>query len=383
MIRRGWLAVVVSSALLLGLLPETAGAVTPPPLPASMAAIGDSITQAASSGGGLGTDYPQNSWSTGTNGSVNSHYLRLLSLDPQINGQNHNLSVSGSKVANLNAQMQQAVTLQANYVTVLIGGNDLCTDTVAQMTSVSTFHDQFEQAMTTIGTGSPDSYVYVVSIPEVYHLWELFHDNWWARFIWSVGNVCQSLLADPTSTDPDDVARRAAVAQRNVDYNGELAAVCALHPHCLFDNNAVYNAEFTASDASGDYFHPSIQGQTKLAQVSWEAGYWAAGPPPPQTVSIGDLTGSAATRKGGWTAQVTVLAIDQDGGPVASATVSGSWSTGASGGCTTSAAGSCTFSLNLGKRVTVVTWAVGTITHATRTYDPTHNVESSVSIARP
>jgi hypothetical protein len=49
-----------------------------------MAAVGDSITQAASSGGGLGTDYPQNSWSTGTNGSVNSHYMRLLNLDPQI-----------------------------------------------------------------------------------------------------------------------------------------------------------------------------------------------------------------------------------------------------------------------------------------------------------
>jgi hypothetical protein len=78
-----------------------------------------------------------------------------------------------------------------------------------------------------------------------------------------------------------------------------------------------------------------------------------------------------------------VLAIDQDGGPVGSAAVGGSWSTGASGGCTTSAAGSCTFSLNLGKKVTVAMWTVSTITHATRTYDPAQNVESSVSIARP
>ena len=51
------------------------------PFPASMAAVGDSITQAASSAGALGTDAPQNSWSTGTSASVNSHFLRLLALN--------------------------------------------------------------------------------------------------------------------------------------------------------------------------------------------------------------------------------------------------------------------------------------------------------------
>jgi PKD repeat protein len=48
-----------------------------------------------------------------------------------------------------------------------------------------------------------------------------------------------------------------------------------------FDNNAVFNTKFTKSDVSGDYFHPSVAGQAKLASVSWAAGYtWVTSPPP-------------------------------------------------------------------------------------------------------
>lgn len=288
MTRRLWLATLVAAALLIGLVPTAAAAT--PPLPGSMAAVGDSITQAASSGGSLGTDYPENSWSTGTNASVNSHYLRLLSLNPAISGLNDNRSVSGAKMGDLNGQMQQVVALQPDYLTVLIGGNDLCTDTVAEMTSVSTFRSQFESAMATLDAGSPNTNVYVSSIPNVYHLWELFHGNWWARFIWSVGNICQSLLANPTSTTEADVARRAAVAQRNVDFNTQLAEVCAATTHCRWDGNAAYNTAFTTSDAAGDYFHPSISGQAKLAAVSWGAGYWPNGAPPPNQPPVASFS---------------------------------------------------------------------------------------------
>ena len=72
--------------LLTGLTPMAAAAATPLPLPDSMVAVGDSITQAASSAGSLGSDAPQNSWSTGTSTSVNSHYLRLLALGAPISG---------------------------------------------------------------------------------------------------------------------------------------------------------------------------------------------------------------------------------------------------------------------------------------------------------
>jgi len=470
--RRFWLVALLTSALLSGLLPAAAAAADPPPLPSSMAAVGDSITQAASSGGSLGADYPQNSWSTGTNTSVNSHYLRLLAWNPAISGRNYNRSVSGAKMVDLNGQMQQVVALHPDYVTVLIGGNDICTDTTAQMTSVSTFRSQFVTAMNTLTAGSPTTNVYVVSIPDVYHLWEIFRNDFFARIIWSFGNICQSLLANPGSTADADVARRATVAQRNVDFNTQLAEVCAAYVRCRSDNNAVYNTEFTTSDAAGDYFHPSISGQAKLSLVSWNAGFWAAGPPPPPnqppvasftssctdltcsfngtassdtdgsiigyawsfgtdgtgsgitashtfsaagtydvtltvtdddfatasvthpvtvtappppiaTVSIESLAGSATSRKGGWTATVTVTTIDADGRTVSAATVSGSWTGGTIGSCTTSAEGTCSFSLNVNKKTGSVTWTVSDITHATRTYNLAGNLVSSVTVARP
>jgi PKD repeat protein len=274
------LSPVLGLVLVLGALLRAAPvAASSAPLPASMAAVGDSISQAASSGGSLGADYPANAWATGTNASVNSHLARLRALDPSVTAAN--LSVSGAKVADLAAQMQAAVALQPDYLTVLIGGNDICTSSEATMTSVADFRDRFEAAMATLSAGSASTHVYVVSIPRVTRLWELFRGSWWARFVWSVGNVCQSLLANPTSTAQADVDRRARVHQRNVDFNAVLADVCGATARCHWDGGAVFGTTFTASDVSGDYFHPSIAGQAKLAAVSWEAGYdWTLSPPP-------------------------------------------------------------------------------------------------------
>ena len=261
--------------LLTGLTPMAGVAATPLPLPDSMVAVGDSITQAASSAGSLGSDAPQNSWSTGTSTSVNSHYLRLSALGAPISGKGYNRSVSGAKMAGLTSQMQGAATLQPDYLTVLMGGNDLCTDTVAQMTTVADFGTQFQAAMATLSTASPGTNVLVVSIPDVYKLWNLFKGNFFARFIWAAAGICQSLLANPGSTQTADVQRRAAVRQRNIDFNAQLAAVCAQFDRCRFDANAAFNTAFTTGDVSGDYFHPSVQGQAKLAGLSPEPK-WSA-----------------------------------------------------------------------------------------------------------
>jgi PKD repeat protein len=276
----------------LGSAAPSAAASAPLPLPDVMAAVGDSISQAASTAGSLGADAPQNSWSTGTSSNVNSHYLRLLAAGAPITGQNHNRSVSGAKMAGLNGQMANVIGLQPDYLTVLIGGNDVCTPTEAQMTSVADFRAQFQAAMATLRAGSPGTNVYVVSIPRVMGLYDLFRGNFWARFIWSVGGVCQSLLANPTSTAQADVDRRARVAQRNQAFNQVLAEVCAATPRCLWDGGAAFNTVFAASDVSGDYFHPSASGQAKLAAVSWSAGYTWLPPAPQNQAPVASFTHS-------------------------------------------------------------------------------------------
>ncbi len=243
--------------------------------PSSMASTGDSITRAFNTSWFPYIDNPSASWSTGTSTSVNSHYSRLLKLSPAIKGHNSNDAKSGAKMADLAGQMQTAVGQKVQYVTALMGGNDLCTSTVGAMTSVDTFRTQFTSAMNVITAGLPGASVYVVSIPSVYHLWELFKDSSSARKTWAAFKVCQSLLASPLSTGSADVARRDAVRQRNIDFNTVLYEVCAAYAQCHFDGNAVFNTVFAASDVSTrDYFHPTISGQAKLASVTWAAGYW-------------------------------------------------------------------------------------------------------------
>lgn len=271
---------IVSFVLLIALLAPAlvVGAAEPPPLPTSMAALGDSITTAYNTGPSAYRDFPANSWSTGTTPSVKSHNLRIASTGVTT----FNNAVSGAKVIDLASQVTATNGQTVKYVTILIGGNDVCTRTEAAMTSVTEFRTRFEGAMQALRTGSPDANVYVVSIPNVWNLWNVLRTNGSARFAWAIFGICQSMLARPSSTAQADVDRRERVKRRNIELNAQLADVCANYVTygggtgiCRYDNNSAFNTPFAASDVSTrDYFHPSLKGQTRLACVSWAWGYW-------------------------------------------------------------------------------------------------------------
>jgi lysophospholipase L1-like esterase len=267
-------SVVITSlvVVLSTLFSSAAGAAS---FPKSMASTGDSITRAFNTGLFPYLDNPSASWSTGTSTAVNSQYLRLLKLNPKISGHAYNDAVDGAKMANLAGQLRNVVAQRVQYVTVLMGGNDFCTSSVGTMTSVANFRSQLTTALNTVTSGLPSVRVQVVSIPNAYRLWQLFKDSFVARSVWAAFSVCQSLLANPLSTEAADVARRDAVRQRNIAFNDVLRDTCALYIQCRFDGYAVFNTVFLASDITGrDYFHPSTSGQAKLASVTWAAGYW-------------------------------------------------------------------------------------------------------------
>ena len=271
--RRRWpfVAVIVLAGALLA--PATAsGRVS---YPSAMASTGDSLTRAAGTGFLPWTDNPAGSWSTGTTTSVNSHYLRLLALTPKIRGKNYNDARSGAKMGELASQMDTAVSQKVGYVTVEMGGNDVCASSESAMTSVATYRSQFQTAMNRITTGLPSVKVFVASVPNIHHLWVLYHDDLAAQIAWATFGVCQTMMANPTSTATADVERRARVLQRIVDYNTALAEVCAQYRQCRFDGNAAFEAAFTKADVIHlDYFHPSLSGQAKLAAGTWPLSFW-------------------------------------------------------------------------------------------------------------
>jgi len=242
-------------------------------VPDSMAAMGDSITRAFDADSGMFGDQSENSWSTGTSATVQGHYFRILQSNPAINGKNNNMAVSGATMSDLNGQAinVNAIPGGVEYMTILMGANDVCTSSEATMTPVATFRSQFVTGMNTLTAGTPNARIFLLSIPSVYRLWEVLHTNGSAVLTWGFASICQSLLQNAQSMEQADVDRRARVRQRNIDFNTQLAEVCALYPRCKFDNNAAFNYPFVPSQISTiDYFHPSLDGQIVLATESWK-----------------------------------------------------------------------------------------------------------------
>jgi lysophospholipase L1-like esterase len=243
-----------------------------------IAALGDSITQALMTCSSF-SGCPVNSWSTGTTTSVGSHLLKIRGANPGVTVTASNNAVSGALSSGLNAQAQKAVTQGAQYVTIEIGANDACTSTVAKMTPVETYRTNIKTALATLnpaGTTTPRQ-VFVASVPNLYNMYLANKGSSSARFTWSLLRICQSMLANPSSTSATDNARRAQVLQRVVDYNTVLAQECANYTTCRFDGNAVFGAAFTSAHISTrDYFHPSLLGQTLLASTTWPKTQWAS-----------------------------------------------------------------------------------------------------------
>lgn len=108
---------------------------------------------------------------------------------------------------------------------------------------------------------------------------------------------------------------------------------------------------------------------------------------------VGDLDGNSINNGRTWTAEVTILIVDNNGSPVGNATVNGNWSNGASGSanCTTNASGTCTVSMSgIRKNVRSVDFTVTNVTHSTLTYNPAANTDpegdsdgTTITVSKP
>jgi lysophospholipase L1-like esterase len=269
---RRLLAALASATALVLLAGPAAAATTPPPN--SMASLGDSITRGFNACGWY-SDCPSRSYSTGDYSTVNNHYLRVRAVNAAIGGHNYNDARTGAKSADMYGQAGTAVSQGVEYVTMLIGANDACTGSESTMTPVTTFRANIDSALNRIRAGLPNARVAVISVPDIYRLWYVGKDSSSARSTWSLFGICQSMLANPTSTSQTDVDRRARVRQRVIDFNTQLAQACAAYgTNCDFDDNAVFNYPFALSQVSTwDYFHPNTSGQAVLASISYANGF--------------------------------------------------------------------------------------------------------------
>jgi lysophospholipase L1-like esterase len=237
--------------------------------PRSVAAVGDSITRGFDACDVL-SDCPEASWATGTSVEVDSLAVRLLGRTGAAR-RSWNYAVTGARMADLPGQMARAVRQRPQLVTVMVGANDACRSTPSAMTEVSAFRADFEDALRRLRKALPTAQVFVASVPDLKRLWSEGRTSPVGRQVWKLG-ICPSMLGDADRLDAEAELRRDTVQKRVEDYNKVLAEVCAEDERCRHDGGAVYDYRFgTAQLSRWDYFHPSVNGQARLAEIAYRA----------------------------------------------------------------------------------------------------------------
>ncbi|MFF7866558.1 SGNH/GDSL hydrolase family protein [Streptomyces qaidamensis] len=235
--------------------------------PGSVAAVGDSITRGFDACDVL-SDCPEASWATGGSPEVDSLAVRLLGRSGAAQ-RSWNYAVSGARMADLPGQMARAVGRRPQLVTVMVGANDACRSTPSAMTPVSAFRADFEDSLRSLRKALPKAQVFVASVPNLKRLWSEGRTSPMGKQVWKLG-ICPSMLGDPDALDSAATLRRNTVQKRVEDYNKVLRDVCAEDKRCRYDGGAVYDYRFgTAQLSRWDYFHPSVNGQARLAEIAY------------------------------------------------------------------------------------------------------------------
>lgn len=253
--------------------PHTTARVSRKPLwnssPRSVAAVGDSITRGFDACTVL-SDCPEVSWATGSDTTVDSLAVRLLGPAGAAT-RSWNYAVTGARMSDLPGQMAQAARRRPELVTVMAGANDACRSSLSAMTSVDDFRTQFQEAMVGLRKASPTTQVYVSSVPNLKRLWSQGRSSALGKEVWKLG-ICPSMLGDADAVDSAATQRRDDVQARVEAYNRVLKEVCAKDRRCRFDGNAVFDFRFGTDQLSHwDWFHPSRNGQARLAEIAYRA----------------------------------------------------------------------------------------------------------------
>lgn len=228
----------------------------------TLGAVGDSIS--------VGTDAeyfgenPELSWATGD--GINSHKKRLERMYTEV--RSVNAAFNGARVSDLEAQVDQVLVEDPAYVTVMIGGNDVCQWTEFDGDVLQHFAAQFKSALMRLTEDSSRN-VLVVPIPDLLHLRATGLATYpQCQFIWNITGICDPLLSSNTTeeqrrffknrVDAVNSVMKAAADQYGVKYASAVATERFLPAHI----------------SAIDCFHPSRLGQEYLSLKTWSPEFF-------------------------------------------------------------------------------------------------------------
>jgi lysophospholipase L1-like esterase len=271
--------------------------------PKRLSSEGDSITEAINAEIFLPFEgITPNEWASWVNGKhgkweerldltdVNSHNQRITEIYGKKKRKNKMEAFAGADSGDLLKQATKSVKRKADYVTVFIGHNDICDDSFADVPTPEEFEANVRAGFDVLKAGlPPGATVYTVGMIDLFRLWEI-GDDLTALGILDCQDIWENELFDftPCGTmfgpDLEDADRQAA-RDRIIAYNQVLADLSAEYEaadehHYWQYTNVAFELPFEADDVSEiDCFHPSADGQARLAEETWNDGPFAAPPP--------------------------------------------------------------------------------------------------------
>jgi lysophospholipase L1-like esterase len=255
--------------------------------PKKLYSNGDSITRAFDAN--VPADNLNNSWVNGYFGfweqlfglpNVKAHNQRITANFGSSGRTNVIAAVNGARIDDLAAQASGAAGRGVTYATVMLGGNDVCRDSIADLPTDAQIDADFRAGMANLLAQLPsNATIQVVGIPNIKRLYDVGKNKsalgiadcevLWAATV--LGFPCGSMLS-PFNSEAD----RLYVQSRNVGYNTILRNVTlqldAANPEFLFYADA-YSFNFVENEISNiDCFHPSWRGQRTLSREIWNQG---------------------------------------------------------------------------------------------------------------
>ena len=234
--------------------------------PNSIAVLGHSqATGESSDPDQPGVEVRENSWATGTNPKVDSLYLRLLSHNPAIEGNNTNLAQGGATVDELALQADELLGTEPRpeLIVVQIMDNDMVCP--APAAALSEFQSKLASSLSKLAKGAPDSAIFVVSQTgsPTDELKTLTPAD---RAALGATGPCDYINPAGKSV-PNKLARLEKAVH---DYEAQLKSACKQVRQCTYDGGAfgrvINKREYVVAD-----FHASIKGHANAAAVAWSA----------------------------------------------------------------------------------------------------------------
>jgi hypothetical protein len=238
----------------------TSSAITYPP---RMATIGDSISRGALADNTIDDDQPEHVWSTGdaAGDTCLSHLERIRQSLPSAVGFNN--AWNGAQSDDLLAQSNTSVGNAVQYVTIEMGGNDVCGDSTAEMTPIATWNARWNEAIDVLQAGLPGADILVCSVVNVRRVYDVGSSNLGCQLKWNVFTWCKNMLVNGST-------QRTEATNMLIAYNSNLATLTAAQG--VWYDADVYAVAFSRSQLSTvDCFHPQTVLDGLIANVTYDA----------------------------------------------------------------------------------------------------------------